>query len=247
MSQPLINVEDIVGDRKIGFERMKLLPGSTFRDCSTVIITPTLGKVHYRAAAAAENLIGPMNQRRYKLWAAGHEVGRAYNEMVSFVLGHPVLSTYKYILSLEDDNVPPPDGLIKLQDSIDLGPFDAISGLYFTKGALNMPMAYGDPKSLVTSGQMDFRPRDVVKALASGNIMEVNGIGMGFALWRMDLFREFEAPWFVTVNEVIPEQGVACITQDLYFCERMRRKGKRIAVDLRVPVGHIDRETGEMY
>jgi len=234
-------------ERKLGFERVHLIPGSTYKDSSTVIVVPTRGKIHYKVAAAWENMFAPMNQRRAKLYAVGHEVGRAYEEMVRFVLAHPVLSTYKYLMTLEDDNVPPPDAQVKLLDSIDVGPLDAVSGLYFTKGALNMPMAYGDPRSLLETGSIDFKPRDVEKALEKGTVVEVNGIAMGCAVWRMELFREFPPPWFVTVNELIPEQGVKCVTQDLYFCERLRRGGKRLGVDLRVHVGHLDTETGEMY
>jgi len=234
-------------ERGLGFERVELLPGSTYKDSSTVIVVPTRGTIHYKVAAAWENMFAPMNQKRAKLYAVGHEVGRAYEEMVRFVLAHPILSTYKYLMTLEDDNLPPPDAQVKLLDTIEYCSLDAVSGLYFTKGALNMPMAYGDPKSLLNTGSIDFKPRDVLKALETGNVVEVNGIAMGCAVWRMDLFREFPPPWFVTVNEIIPERGIACVTQDLYFCERLRRAGKRLGVDLRVSVGHIDVETGEIY
>jgi hypothetical protein len=235
-------------ERMRGFEMVEMLPGSTFKDSSTVIIVPARDKkIDHRIVQAWENLIFPMNQRRSKLYAVGDEVGRAYENMIRFVLAHPVLSKFKYVMTMEDDNLPLPDAPIKLLDSIDAGPLDAVSGLYFTKGGLNMPMAYGDPKSYLETGVMDFKPRDVVKALSSGNVIEVNGIAMGCAVWRMDLFREFEPPWFVTVNEYIPFQGTACITQDLFFCERLRKAGKRLGVDLRVAVGHMDLETGEVY
>jgi hypothetical protein len=244
-----VKIADIAdSERKRGFELVETLPGSSFRDASTVIVVPTRNEfVHYRVSAAWENMVSPMNQRRAKLYAVGHEVGRAYCEMVQHVLNHPILSHYKYLMTLEDDNIPPPDALIKLTDSIELGPFEAIGGLYFTKGALNMPMAYGDPKSFLETGVMDFKPRDVVEAVKTGNVMEVNGIGMGCSLWRMDVFRKIPPPWFVTVNEFIPGSGMSLVTQDLYFCERMRRAGMRIAVDLRVAVGHIDTHTGEVY
>lgn len=235
-------------ERMQGFELVEMLPGSSFKDSSTVIVVPTRGTgINHRVVASWENMIAPMNQRRAKLYAVGHEVGRAYEDMIRFVLAHPVLSKFKYVMTLEDDNIPPPDAQIKLLDSIDYGPLDAVSGLYFTKGALNMPMAFGNPRSWLESGIMDFKPRDVVKALDTGNVIEVNGIAMGCAVWRMELFREFPPPWFVTVNEYIPFQGTACVTQDLYFCERLRKGGKRIGVDLRVAVGHLDVETGELY
>lgn len=252
----MMDVKDVLErDRKLGFERLDLLEGATFSDTSTLIITPLRSeqgkeeKIHRKVVESWERLIGPMNGRRAKFYPVGHEVGHAYNEMIKVIIGHPVLSKYKYVLSAESDNVPPADGHLKLIETINMkaGPFDAVGGLYFTKGALNMPMAYGNPKSLVDSGTIDFRPRDVCEALKTGNVMEVNGLGMGFTLWRMDLFREFSPPWFVTLQEVIPSMGLACMTQDLYFCERLRRAGKRLAVDLRVAVGHIDTETGEMY
>lgn len=244
----MLDVSNVVAmERKLGFERVELIPGSTYKDSSTVIIVPTRGTIHYKVAAAWENMFAPMNQKRAKLYAVGHEVGRAYEEMVKFVLAHPILSTYKYVMTLEDDNLPPPDAQVKLLDSINTGPLDAVSGLYFTKGALNLPMAYGDPKSLLQTGSVDFKPRDVVKALETGNVVEVNGIAMGCAVWRMEIFKEFQPPWFVTVNEHVPFMGTTCVTQDLYFCERLRRAGKRLGVDLRVHVGHIDTETGEVY
>jgi hypothetical protein len=233
-------------EKSLGFERVELLAGSTFQDCSTVIVVPTRGMIHHRVVAAWDNLMAPMNQRRVKVYAVGDEVGRAYNQMIEHILRDPTLSKFKYILSLEDDNLPPPDAMLKLAESIELGPFDAVGGLYFTKGDFNMPMAYGDPKEYTEKGIMDFKPRNVVRALESGNVCEVNGIAMGCSLWRMDLFRDLEPPWFVTVAEYMPERGGAVQkTQDLYFCERMRRKGKRLAVDLRV--SHLDVETNVVY
>ena len=110
-----------------------------------------------------------------------------------------------------------------------------------------MPMAYGDPAEYSRSSVLDFRPRDVREALAAGQIMPVNGIAMGCGLWRMDLFRELPPPWYVTVNDVIPGKGSQCFTQDLFFCERAVKAGKRFAVDLRVKVGHMDINTGTVY
>ena len=37
------------------------------------------------------------------------------------------------MLTLEDDNLPPPDGLLRLYESIEAGPYDAVGGLYWTR------------------------------------------------------------------------------------------------------------------
>ncbi len=243
----LVRIEDLAEREKNSL----LIRGQTFKEASTVVVVPTRGMVHHKVIQAWENMIAPMNQKRPKFYAVGDEVGIAYNKLIEAILLHPELSTYKYVMTLEDDNLPPRDAHLRLIQAIDIGPYAAVSGIYYTKGDITMPMAYGDPKEFERTGVLDFRPRDIaaIERTGSGNILEVNGIGMGCALWRMDVFREFAAPWFVSLQKIVPEKGnaVASATQDLYFCERLRRAGKRIAVDLRVKVGHLDIQTDLVY
>lgn len=238
-----------------GFERVEHIVGSTYKDNSTVIVIPTraapdtpgMGFIATPVVQAWQGLLAPMNQKRAILFASGHEVGQSYNAMIQNILANPELSKWKYIMTLEDDNIPPPDAHIRLLESIEWGNYDAVSGLYFTKGEYNMPMAYGDPEEYKKTGVLDFKPRDVRAALAAGQIMPVNGIAMGCALWRMQLFREIPPPWFVTINDIIEGKGSACMTQDLSACERCIRAGKRFAVDMRVRVGHLDIANGIVY
>ena len=241
-------VAEVVEDMKTrGFKSVDLISGSTYKDNSTVIIIPTRGTINYKIIQSWQNLIAPMNQKRAIIFATGHEVGQAYNEMIKNILANPELSKWKYILTLEDDNIQPADAHIRLLETIEWGKYDAVSGLYFTKGEVGMPMAYGDPAEMARTGVLDFKPRDVRDAIKNGHVMPVNGIAMGCSLYRMDMFKEIQGPWFVTLNDIIPEKGVACFTQDLYFCERAVKAGKRFAVDMRVKVGHLDINTGVVY
>jgi len=230
-----------------GFEVVHHIPGSTYKDASTVVVIPTRGMIHHSVVSRINGLISPMNQKRAILFASGHEVGQAYNAMIDMILKHPELSKWKYILTLEDDNLPPPDAHIRLLESIEWGNYDAVSALYFTKGDVNMPMAYGDPAEYGRTGVLDFRPRDVREALAAGQVMGVNGIACGCALWRMSLFRDLPPPWYVTVNDVVPGKGVQGFTQDLFFCQRAVQAGKRLAVDMRVRVGHLSIDSGVVF
>ena len=231
----------------LGFERIDLIPGSTYKDSSTVIVIPTRGMVHHRVISSWQGLLAPMNQKRGILFAVGDEVGKAYDNLITNILASPELSKWKYVMTMEDDNIQPPDAHLRLLECIEWGKFDAVSGIYFTKGDVGMPMAYGDPEEFRKTGNLEFKPRDVRAALANGNVMEVNGIAMGCSLYRMELFRELPPPWFVTVADVIPGMGARCFTQDLHFCERAKRVGKRFAVDFRVRVGHMDVNTGQVF
>ncbi len=261
-------LEDKLGSPGLGYERIHKIHGSTYKDNSTVVIVPMRGiekhtgedfckegnhrdcmipAVRHEISSTWQGLINPMNQKRAFLYAVGHEVGKAYNEMIQNILNDPELSKWKYILTLEDDNIPPPDAHIRLLESIEESGCDAVSGIYFTKGDINMPQAYGDPKEFAETGVLRFNPIDITGFLQRGVVVEVNGIAMGCALWRMDLFRSVPGPWFVTCNDYVEGQGVKMFTQDLYFCEKAKRAAKRFAVDFRVKVGHMDVNTGIIY
>jgi hypothetical protein len=233
----------------LGFERVQHMHGSTYRDSATVIIVPSrVNKFHVRVVQAWQNLIAPMNQKRAFLYVTNDEVGAAYTNTLQAILKDPNLSKWRYVLTLESDNLPPADTHIRLLESIEECGLDAVSGIYFTKGEIQQPMCYGDPFEFQRSGVLDFRPRDIRADLAAGNrVVECNGIAMGCSLYRMDLFRQIEPPWFVTVNDVIEGKGAAAMTQDLFFCEKAKRAGKRFGVDLRVRVGHLDEATGTVY
>lgn len=231
-----------------GFEKIWRLDGSTFKDVSTVMICPTRGMVHYKVVHSWLTLLKGMNAKCTPiLFANGQEVGMAYNNMISNILANPDLAKFKYVFCCEDDNILPPDALIRLYESIEQGPFDGVSGIYVTKGeGLNAPQCYGDAKRYRETGYLDFRPVDIRSALANGNIVECLGVAQGCVLYRMGLFKEIPPPWYVTVNDVV-DGGAKAMTQDLYFAERCIKAGKRFAVDMRVKVGHIDIESGVVY
>lgn len=234
-------------EKMIGFEKIEGLHGSTYKDNSTVIIIPTRGTgIHYKFMQAFQGLIAPMNGKRAVLYAEGFEVGDAFNTMIENLLRHPEMSKWKYVLSVEDDNLPMPDGHIRLLESIEQG-YDAVGGLYHTKGELNYPLALGDPDLFRMTGELDMRPRNVVQAIQKGTLVETNCLPCGFTLYKMDLFRQLDGPWFNTLSDWDPVKGGGMMTQDCAFWTKARKAGKRCAVDCRVKVGHIDPATGIIY
>jgi hypothetical protein len=212
--------------------RDRLFKGSSYKDLSTVCVIATRGMIHAKVLQSWFGLMSAMNQKFIRLFALGMEVGEAYNNMIEYILGHPDLSKWPYILTLEEDNMPPPDGLLKLYESMDK--FDVVQGLYWTKGEGGQPMIYGDPKVM---------PKNFIPQVPQvDTVQECNGLGMGFNLFRSKIFRDpnIPKPWFKTLQEFQPGQGVRCYTQDLYFYENAGKAGYRFACDTRVKVGHFD-------
>ncbi len=222
-----------------GFERVEHVPKSSYRDCSMVVLCPVRSPmVHHRVVQAWQSMQWPMNGKRAMFIVSGAEVGQAYDDQLAACLAHPEIGKWKYLLTLEDDNLPPPDAAPLLCESIELGPFDAVGGLYFTRGDLNMPQCYGSAEEYSRTGAMDFRPRDMVQAIKQGMVVPCLGIAMGCSLYRLDMFKDIPRPWFKTS----PSN-----TQDLHFCSKAVAAGKRFAVDARVRVGHMDLVTGEVF
>ena len=211
----------------------RLEKSKSYRDLSTVIICPTRGQIPARVVQSWMGLMRPMNQKVIgPIFAIGMEVGQAYSTLIESILANPELSTYKYILTIEEDNMPPGDGLLKLYESMDK--YDVVQGLYWTKGEGGQPMIYGTP------GVM---PKNFIPQIPLlDQVQPANGLGMGFNLFKLDIFKNpnLPKPWFKTVQEVIPGQGARAYTQDLYFYENAAKEGYKFACDTRVKVGHYD-------
>jgi hypothetical protein len=217
--------------------RNRLERGGSYRDLSTVIVIPTRGLIPAKVVQSWWSLFTPMNQKCFRYFVENMEVGEAYNHAVETILGNPELAKYKYMLTLEEDNLPPPDGLLKLYESIDK--YGAVGGLYWTKGEAGMPMVYGNPK--------EFPKNFIPQVPLIDTVQECNGLGMGFTLFKISMFKKTEKPWFKTVQEYLPGQGSRAYTQDLYAFEQFAKQGYRFACDTRVKVGHYDHQANIVW
>jgi hypothetical protein len=174
--------------------RGRILEGGSWKKQRIVVMIPTAKTVPARIVLSWINLISPPNQPVYRMALLGYEVGEAYSTAIENVLATPELQDWEYVLTLEHDNAPPPDGLLMLLKAMEARPeFAAISGLYWTKGPGGVPQAWGDPTDPVPN----YRPQ----APEPGKVIEVCGIGMGFALWRLSVSKDqrLRRSWFKTV------------------------------------------------
>lgn len=235
MAGPQIIVDDFENNDKNKIKLpSKLLKNEFYRDLSTICIIPTRGVIAARVVQNWWGLMAPMNQKFIRMFVTGMEVGAAYTSAIEQILANPILRSWKYILTMEEDNMPPPDGLLKLYEGME--EFDVVGGLYWTKGDLGQPMIYGDP----TMPELNFIPQVPIPE----TIQATNGLGMGFNLFKLDIFRDprVPRPWFKTLQEFNPNVGVRGYTQDLYFYENIKKLNYKVACDTRVKVGHYDLE-----
>lgn len=213
-----------------GKTRSRIEKSGHWKKQRIVVLLPTAETIAAKVALSHWNLAFPPNNAVARILAVGMEVGAAYSTTIEQVLAHSELNTWEYILTIESDNMPPGDGVLRLLEQMEAHPeYDCIGGLYFTKGEGGQAQIWGDPKDPV----LNFRPQ---LPDPSGGLVECCGTGMGFNMWRMKMFKDkkLRKPWFVTQKK----DGIS--TQDLYFWGDARKYGYRCAIDCSVRTGHYD-------
>jgi hypothetical protein len=235
--KPEIIIDSWEGRHNKSDYRSRLEKAKLYKDQSTICVVPTRGVITAKVVQNWLGMMTPMNQKFTRIFMIGLEVGDAYSQAVDAILDSPELSKWKYMLTLEEDNMVPPDGLIKLIESI--GDYDAVGGLYWTKGEEGQPMCYGRP------GQV---PINFIPQIPEvDTLTPCNGLGMGFTLFKIDSLKKMKekikGPLFVTKQVYEPGKGVHCYTQDLWHYQQGVEMGLKYACDSRVRVGHYDANT----
>jgi len=232
MKQQIIGLDSGYHNENIEKSSQRILEGGSWKKQRVIFLIPASTTIPTKVYLSHCSLIFPPNQAAHRMAAIGMEVGEAFSSSIEQILAHPELSQWEYILTIEHDNIPQPDSLVRLINAMEKNPqYACIGGLYWTKGPEGVPQIWGDPKDPV----LNFRPQVPV----DGQLVECCGTGMGFNLWRLDMFKDpkLRKPWFKTLNG-IEGQGVG--TQDLYFWGDARKHGYRCAVDCSVKIGHYD-------
>lgn len=242
MKEYSLNLESGFHNANLLESSKRLVKGATYKDLSTIIVCPTRGgrSLSPKWVMYLLGLMRPMNQPCVgPIFLENMEVGDAYNVGIENILANPQLAKFKYLLTIEDDVLPPPDGLLKLYECMDK--FDVAGGLYWTKGEGGAPMIYGDINTI---------PLNFIPQLPIPNTMqECRGLGMGFNLFKLSMFRDgkIPKPWFKTLQEWDEQKGGRGYTQDLYFYENAGKAGYKFCCYTSVRCGHMDCDTGFVW
>jgi len=238
--EPRILGENTVGLHNTNLEKSieRVDKSKMYEDLSTVIICPTRGTFPTRVVQSWMKLLRPMNQIvAGPIFAESMKVDDAYNSLIKYILDNQYLNKLKYILTIEEDNLPPSEGLLKLYES--MGVYDVVGGLYWHKSKDGFPMLFGDPNK----DPMDSAPQTP----KIGQVQHVNALGMGFNLFKLDMFRHIPEPWFKTVQTDNLDEGQSIMTQDFYFYRKAAKAGFKFACDNRILIGHYDSKTDIVY
>ena len=180
----------------------------------TLIAVPALEKMFSLTAQCLANirLVGDCETK----FAIGHPVDLARNLLAEYALKND----FDRILWIDSDMTFSPDIMERLGD--DLNEWDLVSGLYFKRTFPAEPVIYKSVTFEPSAEVYSDYPKDTVFPIA--------GCGFGGVLMKTEIMADVQVPPFKMFDG---------ISEDLSFCLRM--KGKKIACDSRVKLGHIGR------
>lgn len=184
----------------------------------------------------------PLNTSVMFMTLKGTETGEARNRIVE----DAIKIKAKYIWFIDDDTAPPSYAIRSLtyaldQQSGELGNAMVCGGIYCSKSDPAAPVVFKE------EGMGTFWNWKI------GEVFECGGIGTGCMLIKTELFQYLEKPYFKTVDEncdSLKEGSITFksqLTDDLYFCRKVRDAGFKILAHGGVQCIHWDISTGRAY
>ena len=133
---------------------------------------------------------------------------------------------FTHILWLDNDHVFNADMLVYLARHKGL---DAVSGLYYCRVGSILPTVYVRTEDGEEDKYRHYPLLEVPEAL-----IEVDAVGFGAMLMRLDVLKRMEYPYFSF------DMGAG---EDIYFCVKAKEAGVRIWLDGSYRLGHIGEPT----
>ena len=180
-------------------------------------------------AIALQSLNYPANMNLSISALKGVEVGEARCRIVQ----HALSIGAKYVFFLDDDVAPPYYAVRRLIYALEQADDNVMvaAGIYVNK----QPVA-PEPMVFQEDGDGPFWKWKV------GEVFECGSVGTGCMVIKTEVFQHLAEPWFKTVNECDEESDIRKLemTDDLYFCKKVRDAGFKLIADGGVLCIHWD-------
>ena len=180
----------------------------------TLIAIPAMDKIWTITAQCLMN-IQPVGEFGTK-FIIGMQVDQARNLLAKYA----VENDFDRILWLDSDMTFSPDIMERLSADLDAG-WDVVCGIFFKRKFPVEPVVYKELSKDTITPYWEY---------PQNSVFPVAGFGFGAVMMKTEVLLDLEEP---------PFDHLDGLGEDYSFCARMQRKGRKIACDSRVKVGHI--------
>lgn len=183
----------------------------------TLIAIPTSRDIEIQCAAS---IIGMEREGRIGVFCPqSYSIDASRNLIVE----HALEIGYDYIMWIDSDMILPKDTLVKLMAHDK----DIVSGVYRHK------LLFGEhvvAKRFVPDKKDTYADLTIKEIQATNELIEIDGVGFGCVLTKVDIFRHIKKPWF----SYTPNMG-----EDIYFCRKAQKAGYKVWLDTSIICDHI--------
>lgn len=231
--------KDVIAEKKEATEKVDYTQqvvdsGVTTFQNRLLVGTPTTGPIRMEWAAARYGQAIPANWSKVDMiqyMTAYIPMRFSIQDAQNLIVQEAVTHGYQWLLLIEDDTCPPPDGFIRFNEYMRSEKYPMVSGLYYTKSDPAEPMIYrGRGNSYHTDWKL-------------GDRIWVDGVPTGMLLVNVKLLkavyddspeyiaggnkvrRVFENPIKTWFNPERGSQEALVGTTDLDFCKRVIEGG----------------------
>jgi GT2 family glycosyltransferase len=181
----------------------------------TLIAIPTSRDIEIQCAAS---IIGMDRGRIGVFCPQSYSIDASRNLIVE----HAIEIGYDYIMWVDSDMILPKNTLTTLMSRDK----DIVSGVYRHK------LLFG--KNVVAKrfvpNKKDTYEDLTIEEVKEPKLIEIDGVGFGCVLTKVDIFRNIKKPWF----KYTPKMG-----EDIYFCRKAQAKGYKVYLDTSIKADHI--------
>ena len=183
----------------------------------TLIAIPTSRDIEIQCAAS---IIGMEREGRIGVFCPqSYSIDASRNLIVE----HALEIGYDYIMWIDSDMILPKNTLTTLTSHDK----DIVSGVYAYKliGAENAVT-----KRFKDKAKDIYEDIPLKEITESKRLIEVDGVGFGCVLTKVDVFQHIKKPWF----RYTPNMG-----EDIYFCRKAQKAGYQVYLDTSILCGHV--------
>lgn len=153
--------------------------------------------------------------------------GYTISENRNYIAIQAIKNNCDYVLSIDDDQIFPPDTLTRLlKHDVDI--------VACKINAKVFPIQHH--VQLLDESHLTLQDRMMGKIETPEELFECKAIGTGVILIKTEVFKKIELPWFSTETH---ENGMTKMGEDYWFCRQARNAGYKIYCDPTLQIGHI--------
>jgi len=145
----------------------------------------------------------------------------------NYIIEQAIVTGCSHVLLMDADQIYPVDTITRLLSHR----LPVVHGMVFRR--------YPNFDNLLFKGEINHYTNMMEGVdYTDGDLVEVDAIGTGCALYDVRVFLDIEQPWFEFIPNPDTEKG-GVVGEDIWFAQKLHKAGYKIYCDTGVKIGHL--------